>query len=153
MSEEMNPVSPRLVKVRYIRHLGWTVISAAAAAAAGYWWTPWFYWAAGLFAVLFFWLLWLIPAQVRRMGWCETDDELLITRGKLWHSFTVVPYGRIQFVDVTAGPLERAFGLKELQLHTASATTDATVKGLEAPLADALRTRLTHHARERMSGL
>ena len=42
MSEEMNPVSPRLVKVRYIRHLGWTIIFAAAAAAAGYWWTPWF---------------------------------------------------------------------------------------------------------------
>ncbi|MDK4310831.1 PH domain-containing protein [Corynebacterium accolens] len=153
MSEEMNPVSPRLINVRYIRHLGWTSIFAAAAAAAGYWWTTWFYWAAGLFAVLFFWLIWLIPAQVRRMGWCETDDELLITRGKLWHTFTVVPYGRIQFVDVTAGPLERVFGLKELQLHTASATTDATIKGLEAPLADALRTRLADHARERMSGL
>jgi len=104
MSEEMNPVSPRLVKVRYIRHLGWTVIFAAAAAAAGYWWTPWFYWAAGLFAVLFFWLVWLIPAQVRRMGWCETDDELLITRGKLWHSFTVVPHGPPPSLDAAAAP-------------------------------------------------
>ena len=46
------------------------------------------------------------------MGWLETDDELLITRGKLWHSFTVVPYGRIQFVDVTSGPIDRALGLK-----------------------------------------
>ena len=97
--------------------------------------------------------LWLIPAQVRNMGWLETDDELLITRGKLWYTFTVVPYGRIQFVDVTSGPIDRALGLKKLQLHTASASTDATIKGLEAPLADALRTRLAHQARERMSGL
>ncbi|MDU7790332.1 MAG: hypothetical protein E7J80_08935, partial [Corynebacterium sp.] len=104
MSEEMNPVSPRLVTSRYIHHLSWMFLLAAAAAAAGFWWTPWFYWAAGIFVALFFWLLWLIPAQVRNMGWLETDDELLITRGKLWYTFTVVPYGRIQFVDVTSGP-------------------------------------------------
>ena len=153
MSEEMNPVSPRLVTSRYIHHLSWMFLLAAAAAAAGFWWTPWFYWAAGIFVGLFFWLLWLIPAQVRNMGWLETDDELLITRGKLWYTFTVVPYGRIQFVDVTSGPIDRALGLKKLQLHTASASTDATIKGLEAPLADALRTRLARQARERMSGL
>ncbi|MDK8454921.1 PH domain-containing protein [Corynebacterium marquesiae] len=153
MSEEMNPVSQRLVTSRYIHHLSWMFLLAAAAAAAGFWWTPWFYWAAGIFVALFFWLLWLIPAQVRNMGWLETDDELLITRGKLWYTFTVVPYGRIQFVDVTSGPIDRALGLKKLQLHTASASTDATIKGLEAPLADALRTRLAHQARERMSGL
>ena len=81
----MNPVSPRLVTSRYIHHLSWMIVLAAAAGAAGFWWTPWFYWAAGLFVALFFWLLWLIPAQVRNMGWLETDDELLITRGKLWH--------------------------------------------------------------------
>ena len=77
MSEEMNPVSPRLVTSRYIHHLSWMFLLAAAAAAAGFWWTPWFYWAAGIFVGLFFWLLWLIPAQVRNMGWLETDDELL----------------------------------------------------------------------------
>ena len=53
----------------------------------------------------------------------------------------------------TAASIDRALGLKKLQLHTASASTDATIKGLEAPLADALRTRLAHQARERMSGL
>ena len=103
--------------------------------------------------LLWIWLMWLIGVQVRAMSWAELPEEIAIRRGRMWRRLVTVPYGRIQFVDVTAGPLERAFGLKELQLHTASATTDATVKGLEAPLADALRTRLTHHARERMSGL
>ncbi len=83
----------------------------------------------------------------------EDLDELLITKGKLWHTFTVVPYGRIQFVDVTAGPLERAFGMKQVQLHTASASSDSTIQGLPAAEADALRERLAVKARERMSGL
>ena len=94
MSEEMNPVSPRLVTSRYIHHLSWMFLLAAAAAAAGFWWTPWFYWAAGIFVALFFWLLWLIPAQVRNMGWLETDDELLITRGKQKHPAQVVNIAR-----------------------------------------------------------
>ncbi len=55
MSEEMNPVSPRLVTSRYIHHLSWMIVLAAAAGAAGFWWTPWFYWAAGLFVALIFW--------------------------------------------------------------------------------------------------
>lgn len=87
------------------------------------------------------------------LGWRETEEELLLTRGRLWHRFTVVPYGRIQFVNVTAGPIERAFGLKQVNLHTASATTDTTLPGLEAKVADALRERLTVMARERISGL
>src|SRR5699024_5463731 len=91
------------------------------------------------------------PGQL--MGWQETDDELLITKGRLWHRFTVVPYGRIQFVDVSSGPIARMYGLKTVKLHTASAGTDATIKGLEADTADTLRARLPDKARERMSGL
>ena len=149
----MNPVSPSLTKARYISRLSWDIILAALAAAAAYFWWDWLYWVAGALVAWALYELWLIPAQVKNLGWQETADELLVTRGKIWHTFTVVPYGRIQFVDVTSGPIDRALGLKKLQLHTASASTDATIKGLEAPLADALRTRLAHQARERMSGL
>ena len=153
LNEGMNPVDPKLAKVRYIVNLTWMVVLALGCMLLGYFAWRWFYAGAALFAVLFFWLVWLIPAQVRNMGWLETADELLITRGKLWHTFTVVPYGRIQFVDVTAGPVARAYGLKTVELHTASAGTDAKVKGLCAAEADALRERLTVKARERMSGL
>ena len=44
-------------------------------------------------------------------------------------------------------------GLKGVSLHTASATSDATIPGLPAAEADALRERLAINARERMSGL
>ena len=149
----MNPVSPSLTKARYITNLGWDVILAALAAAAAYFWWDWLYWVAGALVVWALYELWLIPAQVKNLGWQETADELLVTRGKIWHTFTVVPYGRIQFVDVTAGPIERAMGLKKVKLHTASPSSDATIPGLVAADADALRERLAIKARERMSGL
>ena len=151
--EGMNPVSPKLTTARYIGTLPWWVLIALGFAAAGVWVSPWFYLGTTVAVVMLIWMVWLIPQQVRRLGWLETDDELLLTRGKLWHTYTVIPYGRIQFVDVTAGPIERAFRLKTLKLHTASATTDTTLPGLETADADQLRQRLTVRARERMSGL
>lgn len=150
---ELNPVSQALVKARYINAAIWLIALALGVGALGLFWASWWYWGLIVIAAFGAWLAWLIPAQVRNMGWLETDDELLITRGKLWHTFTVVPYGRIQFVDATAGPIQRWLGIKKLQLHTASVTTDATVKGLPAQTADQLRERLAVKARERMSGL
>ena len=149
----MNPVSRNLIKARYIVNLSWLGVLAIAAGIAGYFLHWSFYIGAGVLVALILGVLWLIPSQIRLMGWQETEDELLITKGRLWHRFTVVPYGRIQFVDVSSGPIARMYGLKTVKLHTASAGTDATVKGLEADTADALRGRLADKARERMSGL
>lgn len=149
----MNPVSPKLTTARYLGRLPWILLPAIGFAVAAWLWTPWLWIGAGVFLTLFLWQLWLIPAQVKLLGWQETEDELLITKGRLWHTFTVVPYGRIQFVDVTAGPIERSLGMKTLELHTASASSDSSVQGLPADTADALRDRLAVKARERMSGL
>lgn len=149
----MNPVSPKLTTARYLGRLPWILLPAIGFAVAAWLWTPWLWIGAGIFLALFLWQLWLIPAQVKLLGWQETEDELLITKGRLWHTFTVVPYGRIQFVDVTAGPIERSLGMKTLELHTASASSDSSVQGLPAETADALRDRLAVKARERMSGL
>jgi len=149
----VNPVSPKLTTARYLGRLPWLLVPTIVCAVLAWWLSPWWWIGAGVFAVLLGWQVWLIPAQVKLLGWQETGDELLITKGRLWHTFTVVPYGRIQFVDVTAGPIERALGMKTLKLHTASASSDATVQGLPADTADALRDRLAVKARERMSGL
>lgn len=149
----MHPVSRKLATVRLISLAIWITLLFIASGVAVYFGGRWWWGAVAAVAALALWLAWLIPAQVRNLGWLETEDELLVTKGKLWHTFTVVPYGRIQFVDVTAGPIQRMFGLKSLHLHTASSSSDATVKGLEAEVADALRERLAVKARERMSGL
>ncbi|AGG66049.1 hypothetical protein H924_02995 [Corynebacterium callunae DSM 20147] len=151
--KSMNPVLPKLTTARYIARLPWLVIIGVIFAVLGFMFSTWWYIGTGIAVALLIWQVWLIPQQVKRLGWLETPDELLITKGKLWHIFTVVPYGRIQFVDVTAGPIERALGMKTLKLNTASATSDSTIQGLPAEVADQLRERLATQARERMSGL
>ena len=149
----MNSVSPKLVTARYLGRLPWIVVVFLIFAVLGVLVSAWFHLGTAVTLALLLWQVWLIPAQVKLLGWQETEDELLITKGRLWHTFTVVPYGRIQYVDVTAGPVERWLGMKTLQLHTASATSDAVLEGLPAETADALRGRLAARARERMSGL
>lgn len=149
----MNPVSSKLITARYLGRLPWILVVLIIFVVLGLVFSPWWQIGSLVALLLLGWQAWLIPQQVKRLGWLETEDELLITKGKLWYTFTVVPYGRIQFVDVKAGPIERSLGLKSVDLHTASATSDSSVQGLSADEAEALRERLAVKARERMSGL
>jgi hypothetical protein len=98
----------------------------------------------GIAAVLL--LLWAWSAvgrNFRSWGYVERADDLMVTHGAMFKKLTVVPYGRMQLVDVKAGPIERAFGVVNVKLHTAAATTDAQVRGLSPADAGSLRDRLT----------
>ena len=151
--ETLNPVSRKLIPSRYLSVLPFTVVVAIAGVVLALVFHPvwWALGAAGIALTAF--ALWIVPVQVKRIGWLETDDELLISKGRLWHQFTVVPYGRIQYVDVTAGPIAQAFGIQTVTLNTASSTSDSSIPGMPAAEATALRRRLADKARERMSGL
>jgi membrane protein YdbS with pleckstrin-like domain len=101
-------------------------------------------------------LLWgwpMLGRNWRSWRYAERADDLLISRGVLWREETIVPYGRMQLVEVTSGPLERKFGLASLQLHTAAAATDATIPGLTPAEAERLRDRLTELGEARSAGL
>ncbi|WP_369272633.1 PH domain-containing protein [Streptomyces sp. R11] len=89
----------------------------------------------------------------RSWRYAERADDLLISRGVLWREETIVPYGRMQLVEVTSGPVERHFGLASVQLHTAAAATDATIPGLDPAEAERLRDRLTELGEARSAGL
>src|SRR5581483_5695183 len=62
--------------------------------------------------------------RYRAWGYVEREDDLIVSRGLVFRRLTVVPYGRMQLIDVTAGPLARAFGIATVQMHTAAAATD-----------------------------
>ncbi|MFF4471932.1 PH domain-containing protein [Streptomyces sp. NPDC001599] len=125
--------------------------------------------AAGVLPALFLDPAWaapaLLPLALLAWGWvmlernwrswryAERADDLLISRGVLWREETVVPYGRMQLVEVTSGPVERHFGLASVQLHTAAAATDATIPGLDPAEAERLRDRLTELGEARSAGL
>ncbi|MGC0375853.1 PH domain-containing protein [Streptomyces sp. SAI-229] len=95
----------------------------------------------------------LLERNWRSWRYAERADDLLISRGVLWREETVVPYGRMQLVEVTSGPVERHFGLASVQLHTAAAATDATIPGLDPAEAERLRDRLTELGEARSAGL
>ena len=94
-----------------------------------------------------------IGRNLRSWGYVERADDLVVTHGAMFKKLTVVPYGRMQLVDVEAGPIERSFGLVSVKLHTAAATTDAKVCGLLPSVASALRDRLTQLGEAHASGL
>ena len=75
--------------------------------------------------------LWFARRRVRAWSYTERDEDLIVARGVLVRRLSVVPYGRMQFVDVTAGPVERVFRLATVKLHTAAAASDARIPGLE----------------------
>ena len=89
----------------------------------------------------------------RSWGYAERADDLLVTHGALFKKLTVVPCGRMQLVDVEAGPFERLFGVVTVKLHTAAATTDARVAGLAPGDAAELRDRLTALGEAHAAGL
>jgi membrane protein YdbS with pleckstrin-like domain len=99
------------------------------------------------------WGWWLIGRNHRAWGYTERADDLLVRRGLAFRQLVVVPYGRMQYVDVTAGPVERRFGLVTVQLHTAAAATDARIPGLEPAEAARLRDRLAARGEARAAGL
>lgn len=149
----MHRVSRKLMIPRIVGTLIWATIALVAIWFAYRAWGSWWLIAFAAVAVLAVVNLILIPLRVRNLGYLETEDELVLSAGKLWHTVTVIPYGRIQFVDVNSGPIGRALGLKDIEVNTASTTSNSTLPGLPAEEADALRDRLAAKARERMSGL
>ena len=91
--------------------------------------------------------------RFRAWGYAERAEDLLVRRGVLVRRLSVVPYGRMQFVDVVAGPLERRWGLATVRLHTAAAASDARVPGLPSAEAERLRDRLALLGESRAAGL
>jgi membrane protein YdbS with pleckstrin-like domain len=97
--------------------------------------------------------LWVTLRRYRAWAYQEREDDLLVSRGVMFRRLSVVPYGRMQFVDVTAGPVERLFKLASVRLHTAAAASDARIPGLEQAEAARLRDRLAALGEARAAGL
>lgn len=70
----------------------------------------------------------LLPRRrYRAWGFEEGEDELTVKHGLMVRKLTVVPFGRVQHIDVAQGPLQRMLGLATLVLNTAG-TRGAAVR-------------------------
>lgn len=81
------------------------------------------------------------PARrYRAWAYAMTDDELRIAFGVWTRVQTHVPLARVQHIDVIQGPVERAFGVCRLVLHTAgTANSRVVLPGLSRATAEAIR--------------
>jgi membrane protein YdbS with pleckstrin-like domain len=156
MSEqtEWRTPSPRLLRLRRIEVVGPALIVAVFLVVVGVVsGSAWAFGGAGAAAVVGPLLLPFVGRRYRSWGYAEREDDLLVRRGVAFARLSVVPYGRMQFIDVTAGPLERSFGLATVRLHTAAAATDARIPGLEREEAARLRDRLAELGEAQAAGL
>ena len=93
---------------------------------------------------------WLGVKRHRRTLWKLDDAGFALQRGRWWQTESRVPISRVQHLDLKRGPLERAFGLATLVIHTAGTRLAAvSVSGLRGEDAERLRDRLArqldHH--------
>jgi membrane protein YdbS with pleckstrin-like domain len=106
-----------------------------------------------IMTVILGWTLAILPRQARAIGYQLREDDLVFRRGILWQRLVAVPYGRMQLVDITHGPLDRGFGIAQLKFVTAAAATGVIIPGLEQTTAETLRDHLVAVAESRRTGL
>jgi membrane protein YdbS with pleckstrin-like domain len=150
------PVSPALARMR--RVLVAVVAAPVLVALALLAWLLSLPWAAWLpLAVVVVALAavgWLqVGRNARWWAYAERDEDLYVRHGVMFRRLVVVPYGRMQYVDVQAGPLEQVFRIASVHLHTASPGTSARIPGLPAEEAARLRDRLTSLGEAQAAGL
>lgn len=94
-------------------------------------------------------LIGVLPLKrYRSRGYNMAADRLRVVKGVLFHADTVVPFSRVQHIDVEQGPLERMFGIARLILHTAGThNSSVTLPGLPFETAKAMREDIRQHVK------
>lgn len=84
----------------------------------------------------------------RRLGYQLGERLLRVVRGWMFHTDTIVPFVRVQHIDVTQGPVEKLFGVATLVVHTAGTHNSiVTVPGLAPDRAAEIRDIIREHVR------
>ncbi|KAA1420440.1 PH domain-containing protein [Mumia zhuanghuii] len=155
-AESWHPVSTKLRTLHRLLFVVWTlviaiVVAAVVALVLQWWWLVALIVFAATVVIVWGWL-WSARNQAA-WGYAENAEDLWIRHGVAWRQIVAVPYGRVQYVDVAAGPLERSYGIATVSLHTASSQTSAVIPGVPADEATRLRDRLTELGKTRGSGI
>ena len=149
------PVSPRLATLRRLLVLAVVLLIAAPTAVMVFFVALWTVLVVLVVAAVAAVLGWRwVRRNVAAWGYAERDDDLLIRHGVLYRQLVVGAYGRMQFVDVTAGPLDRRFGSRlGAAAHGIGVDRCPRIPGLDPEEAARLRYRLASRGEARAAGL
>ena len=106
--------------------------------------------ASGAAAILLLpWAIFVPRRRYRSWGYEMGEEELQIRHGLWTRVRSLVPFGRVQHIDVKQGPLERRFGLGTLVLHTAGTRSSAVeLPGLDHAEAGRMRDQIRSKIRQ-----
>jgi membrane protein YdbS with pleckstrin-like domain len=101
--------------------------------------------AMSLLAVLLAPVCWLVGQLVwHNFAWAVLPGFIALRRGILGRYQAFIPFGKVQSVILSAGPVDRLFGLAQLVVHVAGGSptalhnlTRSDAEGLRALVADA----------------
>lgn len=147
------PVSPALARVRTIGVLIFVIPLALIFAVLAIVSFPWWWIGTGVIIAYSIWQIWLIQRQVRALGFAFSNDEFMIRSGIMFRNLSIIPYGRIQYVDVSEGPIARYYGIASIKINTASNETAGSIDGLPTDQAAQLRDMLAKRGSEELTGL
>ena len=148
------PLHPNQIKVLRVR-VGLTMLFLLAIVTAADMWLPrevpvplgLVTGAAMLVSILA--TSWLPRRRYRAWGYIEGEDELHVRSGLWTRVRTAVPFGRVQHIDISQGPIERAYGLATLVLNTAGTRGDSVpLPGLLQSEAERMRDRIRAQIRQ-----
>ncbi|WP_307364588.1 PH domain-containing protein [Microbacterium murale] len=147
-------ISPRYVVSQFLQNGIFLAVVVAVALIVGLvFHQNWVWIPAGFLTLITVITLVILPRQAKAIGFMLRADDIVFRKGILWQRIIAVPYGRMQLVDITHGPLDRAFGVSQLKMVTAAATTGVQIPGLTQAAAEALRDTLIEVAETRRTGL
>ncbi|MFC4563867.1 PH domain-containing protein [Nocardiopsis mangrovi] len=151
---EWNRVSPMLALYRRLILLA-ALVPVAALGAGVLWMWSW------VLAVA--WVVLAVAAGAggwpaastvwRSWGYAEGRTDFYLTYGVVVRQLVVIPYGRMQVVDVTSNLLEQALGMATVRVRTAATTADTRIPGLRLDDAVVLRDRLAARSETFSTGL
>lgn len=134
--------------------LGWALFVIASMVSAIIWAPTWAVVGAGIaWAVFLGWRVWAVRRGARSWGYAQNETDLYVTHGVLFRELSIIPYGRMQVVEVNSGPLQRKFGLATLTMTTASSAGQISLPGLVASEAARLRDELSRLGESQAAGL
>jgi uncharacterized protein len=149
VAEGPHALSPKVIPLWRFRASGWAASIAIVATLPGAVAGSAVLTAAlgGAVAVAGLTLAWWLPAVAHRRWRYElTAGTVELRHGVLVVVESSIPHFRVQHVDTRQGPLERWLGVARLEISTASSATDATIPGIEAERADAVRRHILERA-------
>lgn len=154
-TEQWQRLSPNYLKAKYLGLAVSAVIVGGGGTVAAFLFLPepWGWVVLGVMVLWFAWRAVRAPRVFRRWGYAEREHDVYLTNGLWFRNLTCVPYGRMQMVEVSSGPIDRMFGLASVEMVTSSTSGTVTIPGLDKDAAAALRDRLISRGEQQQAGI